>query len=345
MSSLITPATLSVELKPNITSMIVHVRSPSINNMDYNTSRNYELSGKLQRTFETIAMTGEQLPFPPPNNLRNSSYTIDMFVPSVRCHESNATVRSLTANAAYRAILKEGAIGSAQNTLTKNTDYKFFPENMAVFGRQSHYISRIGYYASTSDLIIVDSLTDPNTYVSTDPELWIVLANPPKGFTWTRETFTSPSTLFPLSFFTCVLRNASVEIDVSFSDSVSSVHTKVVQEAEYYSPVGKGISTDQLSVVLAACNFQRFAEAIFDFFEGLVGYHERGGDTGIRWSTTIDQTIFATAKDFANMATTFDSRAEYLDPDAVVQEKNLTAMIEEFSLNASLSLMAIPSYR
>lgn len=52
---------------------------------------------------------------------------------------------------------------------------------MAAFGRQSNYLYRIHYYASTSDLIIVDPLTDLNSYVATDPQLWIVLTNPHKG--------------------------------------------------------------------------------------------------------------------------------------------------------------------
>lgn len=84
------------------------------------------------------------------------------------------------------------------------------------------------------------------------------------------------------------------------------MHTSVIQEADYYSPVGRGSSTSQLSVVFAAGNFERFAEAIFYFVKGLVGYHEGRQESGIRWSSTIDQTIFATAKDFANMATTLD---------------------------------------
>lgn len=68
-----------------------------------------------------------------------------------------------------------------------------------------------------------------------------------------------------------------------------------------------------------------------------------GGRGNRNWTTIIDRTILGTARDFAAMTDAWKS--EGLEDPAGVQDKNLTTLFEEYSLNVTLGLMSLPRYK
>ncbi|PVH94820.1 hypothetical protein DM02DRAFT_675910 [Periconia macrospinosa] len=283
LSSIITPATLSVESKPNMTSLIMPVNVPNINTAwdgEYSTYSFLPTSG-LERLVNLMARTGERVPVSSPGNLRNASYTTEMAIPIIRCYDSNDTVRSLTAKAVYKDLPGPPRIDWSPNNST------FHPENLTleVTSKTTDEGVRIypGYYAT---------IDYPQNNAWLPPDLWIALAKPPEGPVAERMQY-------GVSYYRCSPRNATVAVDIAFVNNVPSIHTEVIQEKEYF-------------------------------------------DTRNDANNTIEQTVFGTAKDFANMTATWGAYATV--DNSTIQEKNLTLLIEEFSMNASLSLMTQPSF-
>jgi uncharacterized membrane protein len=342
ISSLITPATLGVASMPNAWLFTTSVYQPSINNFDFQTSTLYTKWGddsptSLLQMFTIIASTGQLLGPNTPWSSENSSYTVDMVVPLVRCQASSETVRSITAASAYnRAIL---GYELANSTV-------FHPENLTFTVNEGAYIGdgpssfprEIGYYAMKSDGKNSSSVNGLN-------ELWIAIAEiPDEG-----RTTTSSQASNNIGFYTCALRNASVTTHVAFVNSVPTLHATAIQEVEPTIYDNRSwVPLDELSDSYAWANYDTFGDMLFDLLLGFVMRTDLGGGHthSTDWATTIDQTVFATAHDFAALTAAWKGRSPAWEPGNVgPQKKNLTTIIEEFSLNASWSLMSMPKYK
>jgi hypothetical protein len=90
-------------------------------------------------------------------------------------------------------------------------------------------------------------------------------------------------------------------------------------------------------------NYCSFGDLLYSYLLGSVMNLVGEGSYGWNWSTTVDQTILGTAADFSAMTAAWKDGG--LELGATTQNKNLTSLIEDFSLNASLSLMSNSAFK
>lgn len=172
-------------------------------------------------------------------------------------------------------------------------------------------------------------------------ELWIAIAEVSKGkYTWP-STF---PTSYSASFYTCSLRNTSVITDVSFIDNIQTLHAIAIKEMDMATYDDDRVAGNETSANWALDNYQAFGDLLFDLLSGFAMVSEvEDSDIGWNWTTTMDQTVFGTAQNFAAMTAAWKDGG--LEDSDTTRVKNLSAIIEEFSLNASWSLMAMPRYK
>lgn len=336
LSSLITPATLGVDLRPNPTLRTASVYKPRINSFDYDTNKVYSpRSGqptKLSQMFTVIAGTGELSRISAPDSLQNISYTIDLTVPLVRCDISDETVRSLTATAAYnQAIAGLGRIIDTNSSIfhAENLTFTASMSDSSFMQSEKPLQGQIGYYAMLGD----------RTVMANELELWIAIANPPIG----AKIFDYPAP-YSASYYTCALRNASVTTEIDFVDNVQSLQATDIQVTRLSQSDNMTIRGNDSSGDYAIENYHSYGYLLYNLLSGFV--MNEGAEKshyGWNWTTTLDQTIFGTASDFSVMMDAWKDGG--VEEDSATKEKNLITMIEEFSLNASWSLMSMPRYR
>ncbi|KAF2114839.1 hypothetical protein BDV96DRAFT_86392 [Lophiotrema nucula] len=342
LPSLFTPATLGITSKPNTTLHTISVNQPSISNYDWKANKLYAPragdSTKLNQMFTILASTGELARLSPPEGLQNVSYAVDLIVPLVHCQDSNDTVRAWTAAAAFQDAIAglgdyidtESVRPYAQNlTFTATEVSQTYTNDTLVEEHNTTFLGQIGYYAMPGNTSI-----GPNQPGLT-ADIWIALANPARG---------TPAYHFPTytaSFYTCTLRNASVTTNISFVDNVQSLEASDIRGVEFSPITDTEVYGGNDSAVYALENYDSFQSSLYSFLAGVVVNVGNAGSYGWNWSTTVDQTILGTASDFADMTAAWkDGGLE----DTIVQNKNLTTLIEEFSLNASWSLMSMPAF-
>lgn len=344
ISSLVTPATLGVVSKPHTTLQNVIVNQPSISNFDPETNRIYtprsELSTKLKQMFTVLAGTGDMLRLSAPEGLQNVSYTMDLILPVVRCNASNETVRSLTASTAYEVALaqvKDYYVWDASTAVFHEQNLTFtIPgatlKEQNAFENNTTLRGQIGYYAMQSN------------GTEFPQGIWIAIADPPNGLSLLNAT--AP---YSASYYTCTIRNASVTTNVAFMNNIQSLQASAIEEMELSHNYSDSVSGNESSALYAVENYDSFGSTLYTQLSGFVmDYQElnpQGNYKGYswNWSTSVDATTFGTAADFSRMTASWKDQG--LPPDVTVQSKNLTTLIEELSLNASWSLMSMPSFK
>ncbi|KAF2490821.1 hypothetical protein BU16DRAFT_585187 [Lophium mytilinum] len=338
LSALVTPATLGVAPKPNTTLHNLLVNRPSISNFDPDTNEIYDpdvgQSAQLSRVFANLASTGELLHLSPPTGLQNASYALDLIIPIVRCQPSSETVRAWTAAAAFEAATSdpENSLGDrplvpyAQNltyTISANASAKESPSTL--LGGQ------IGYFGMLGNTTITP-------YQGVTGDVWIAIAEPSNG---TRpDDLFDGSARYDASYHTCSLRNASVPTNVTFVNNVQSIQTGTVLELELNQSNQTDVEGNASAPMYGLDNYAVFADLLYTFVEGIVLISIDGDSSiGWVWNTTLDQTILGTAADFSAMTALW--RRGGAELGETPQNRTLTSLIEEFSLNASLSLMSM----
>ena len=289
-----------------------------------------------------LAGTGEISQINAPGNLRNVSYTVDLIVPLVRCRVSDEKVRSLTVASAYDQAMAglEGLVDISNSTIHVQ-NLTFTPYDNVT---QHRFEGQIGYYAlhGDSQIEFLQQNTTGSTYEPDElGELWLAIANPPNG----THGYDYPNP-YGATYYTCTMKNASVTTNVTFVDNIQSLQAINVKEVDMakLSP-DQSASCEEKSPDWALWNYQMYGTLLYDLLSGIVlniGYPE-DGNYGWNWTTTVDQTILGTAEDFSIMTAAWKDGG--LEDSAATQRKNLAMLIEEFSLNASLSLMALPKYK
>jgi hypothetical protein len=337
LSSLITPATLSVTLKPNTTLHAIPVNQPIISTFDYKDNEldiSYLGSRvRLSRMFNILADTGELLWLSAPENLQNISYTVNLIIPLVRCRVSNESVRSWIATAAYKEAtsrykafpaIKSHRVANNSGSYIESLTFTVNGTNPLDEHYEMTWKEQIGYYAMPSNTSMVD-------------EVWIAIST-------RNDTPVGISGSYSAIYYTCALRNASVTTKVAFVNNAPSLQASAIEEVELNNP--KRIF-DGYSPSLFAPFFGSVSNVELKTYDSN-GYSAKGRP---EWNTTLERTVFGSSKDFFKMA---GQMANYLPgwvieggywSNAKVQEKNLAELIEEFSLNASWSLMAIPEFK
>jgi hypothetical protein len=278
--------------------------------------------------FTTLASTGELLHLSPPKGLQNASYNIESIVPIVRCFPSNDSVRTWTATAAYQNALADSQV----------VDFVPHAQNLTYTAKDG-VSGKIGYFGMLGNT----SITPNQAGILAD--VWIAMATPLNG-TSEIDLASDVAAPYSASYYTCTLRNASVNVSITFINNVQSLQTGAVRELDFnLSKVSDGIG-DDTDHVYALENYGNFGYLLYSYLVGVVFIENNQYEnysSGAFWNTTIDQTILGTAMDFSAMMAAW--KYDGLEPGAIAQNRNLTSLIEEFSLNASLSLMSRSAFR
>ena len=300
--------------------------------------------------------------------MQNASYSLNLTVPIVRCLPSNDTVRAWTAAAAYEAVTGSAFAGStvAGTTSVDNSTFVAHVNNLTytVMERTNFtdeetgnwtmvtnkLFGQIGYYGMLGNTTMVPNGTLPG-------DLWIAIANVPNGTTNDNLVFTAlnrtdtefPAIKWDVSYFTCSLWNVSVPTNVTFVDNVQSLQAGPVRMLDFFIGGEEPEYVQETDVALETYN--AFGSVLYGYLLGYVanfievGDSSSGSGSGV-WNTTIDDTILGTAADFSAITMAWQLRGyRFYELGATVQKKNLTTLIEDLSLNASLSLMSNPIFK
>lgn len=308
------------------------VNRPAISNFDPDANQIYSPrsgdSATLSRDFNISALTGELLHFSAPGKLQNASYNLEIVVPIVRCFPSNSTIRAWTAASAFQDLLE------GQTVLENAT---FYPESLTFVSKEASEFQYIGYHGLYGNT----SITPHQPGFPAD--LWITIINAPIGTTIDDlDNFINP-TQFSASFYTCSLRNASIDVDFTFVDNVQSLHIAAIHELEFDQSDTRDVKGNDSSPIYAFENYSSFISLLYGQLLGTVSIGGNNESFGWTWHTNIDRTIFGTAADFSAMMDAWKDGG--IERGAVVQDKNLTTLIEEFSVNASLNLGSRSTFR
>lgn len=319
--------------KPDTALRTVPVYRPSIGTNDSLRVYNENLF-RFVRHFNGLAATGE-LPQPStPAGLQNISYTLDLNIPIVRCEVSNDAVRTQIAASAFEANTQAGPYAEIADftSPTRNAQdltstrigqlhkyYNGHPPGANVTWRQQY-----NYYAMLGNTSDADD-------TRTAFDLWLAISTGSKS---------SVANIVPeTDYYTCSVRNASLTTSLAFIDSPSSISIGAVKE-QAYSGV-QNSSYGQIAKSSGVITYGMFGYWLYNLLLGSVttsvlsfdSNHGSSEEFSTYPNTTADQTIFAAASDFAGM----------ISNQGYPQNHNLTTLIEDFSVNASLGLMSIPS--
>jgi hypothetical protein len=349
LSVIVTPATLGVASKSNETSFSALVYRPAISNFDLETNKVYSpregVPGDLVRTLNILASTGEILRLDPPLGLRNVSYKLDIIIPIVRCLPSNETIRNWTAASAFEEVARdEGLVSGFKHQYTQNLAFEA-PETDFDTNRPTTSLVRgmIGYYGMLGNTSVTPNRSSP-------ADLWVAVTTPTNASRADNRmiydldlNINETLALYSTNYFTCTLRNASAITNISFVDNVQAVRVEQLQEVDFNSSDADSVSGSDDSPMYAFDNYDVYMGLLYEHLTGFVAdYGVINSSFGWNWTTSIDQTVFRTADDFHAMTAAWKDGG--LDPGQLAQNKSLPTLIEEFSLNASLSLMSLKPY-
>lgn len=334
---------------------MVGVNQPTISSFDDSGVEFNYGSPRLLKMFTRLASTGEMEPIDKPEGLQNSTYNVPITVPVARCNVSDEITREGIASAVHDASLyetwlapkyKDDLIPYTYKNISTN-DTTFHLQNLTIDIPQNLFdkvsiVGKVGFFTRL-------------TYGGNDaqpPEIWIAIANPPEEIMHapklegTIPMTTSWSSPYTASYYTCRLRNASVDTTISFTNNVQSVKTSILHEEDLRAPFD-----DDLFAISSFNRYLSWFGLIYDQLDGFTMVsaipppreegHQEWASSLLNSSTSNG--ILGTAKDYAAMNDAWSPQIRFPDPS--IQDKNLTTLIEEFALNASLSLMAIPELK
>ncbi|PVI01566.1 hypothetical protein DM02DRAFT_613589 [Periconia macrospinosa] len=182
-----------------------------------------------------------------------------------------------------------------------------------------------------------------------------------------KEDFTDTAPMLPytMSYYTCRLRNASVNTAISINNNVQSIETSILREedvvvwwnggAEYRGDWRNKADNyfhwyNYLDDQTRGAVVYTYTESNFQTSNGspVAGKNSGWGGPDESKRPKMDPIILGAAKDYQAMRKRWlhDPHPQSFPsvPNEWKKDKNLTALIEEFSLNASLSLMSDPEF-
>jgi hypothetical protein len=157
------------------------------------------------------------------------------------------------------------------------------------------------------------------------------------------ETTTRPRRFINASYYTCSVLNASVPTNVSFVNNEQSLQIGPISILDYSSDPDNSLALE---------TYSSFAQLLQRYLLGYAVYimdttrNDPFGGIHEDSNTSIQDTVLGTAADFAAVIRAWQIDGHRMNEigQTVQNNKNLTTLIEEFSLNASLSLMSNPIF-
>jgi hypothetical protein len=278
---------------------------------------------------EVMTRTGQRPLISAPGNLQNISYTANLIVPLVRCHASDDETRSKIASAAFDSWARTN---SDLRTPVTNTS-EIHEQNLTFTTSEESVVGEILYYSTTTSSMQKRDVSNIHT-------LWIAIAN-----TSTSRSGEIPQFAYNVDYYNCSLFNATVTTKLAFVNDIQSLQVINVEEMDELPDWNSTAAHLNISRINALQKYNTFARYLFSRLDGLVFRTTDIYATHVNtttWNTVVDQTIFAQAKDFSDMAANyFIGLVDQRDLEAI-SDKNLITMFEDFALNASLALMSNP---
>jgi hypothetical protein len=362
ISTLITPATLSVILQQQLNYTLQElpqlVIATTTSNMSVDSrfiSYSHEAadgpSAMLTRLVQAVASTGSVLPFSTPNQVANVSWTINSTGPLLKCNPSNQSVKQQTARGAFMYLLEGRDLYSAEwanKTTLRDSDGIIVETDDSTLswsadaGDRHTYGYRhgqIGYFGMSPGSPAPEPDVEPapdwwnataNMYqVKITPEVWIAYADMVDG---------KPRA----SYLTCTLWNTSLSTTISYTNGVRQID----QQPPIYLNTLENPPTDSSVLVVGLQIAQCFAYFIAIAMYLIDGVDWSSPTKTIRPDSLILQSSLVDATDFDSIAASLNSSRIILggNPD-VVPTKNLSTLIEEFSLNVTMSMLSSSAYR
>ena len=348
IASLVTPATLSVNLILRHHSLMTNV--PALNISDPNQAHRYAYATSshdaanprletflrprtiLTRLGVAAGTTGEILQIPPV--FTNATYKLQFFGPVVKCEDANASIAKHVQDAVERSkYIKDGSI-----TMVQNSYFAMIPD-----------LSSAGL-VSNAGVVQVTNHSDTKSATSGSNQLWL-------GFSRNEADSSGAIHTHP-HYLHCQLYNASYEVDFSFNQGVQSLqlknNLKPLNAIDY--PSGPS-ETDKAQMHMA---YTAMMWVLSDQLTGSISFYSNtsaktNSDSDI-WSeitSDIQETALLGSSDLqsffdynANLypskkgtkkGKVSDQRAEDI---ALAQNRTLDVLIEELSTNITLSLLS-----
>lgn len=348
IASLITPATLSVDLILRDHSLIVQV--PSLNISDPNQAHRYAYATAskdasdprletylrprtiLNRLAEATGTTGEILQIPPV--FVNATYELQFFGPTVKCNDANKSVTEQIVAAIDRSkSIKDSSIEEIQNS------YFAMVPDLSVNGTKSQ-----------EGVVQAANHSDTSSAMHGSNQLWL-------GFSRNQVGVDGKIQVRP-HYLQCSLYNTSYHVNFSFVQGAQSLKllnaSKPLNAIDY--PNGPSES-DKAQMNMA---YTSFMWVLSDQLTGSIAFYrnisKESNPKGEIWSeitSNIQNTALLGSSDLqsffdfnANLypskkgtkkGKVSDQRAEDI---ALAQNRTLDVLIEELSSNITLSLMS-----
>lgn len=348
IASLVTPATLSVDLVLKDHSLMAQV--PSLNISDPNQAHRYAYATAskdasnprletflrprtiLARLAEAAGTTGEILQIPPV--FTNATYEIQFFGPVIKCNDANGSVEKQIEAAVKRSkFLKDNSTVEIQNSY-----YAMVPD-LSASGIKSH-----------SGVVQVANHSDTNSAAHGSNQLWLGFAKNQKGL--------DGKVVVRPHYLQCSLFNTSYNVEFSFVQGAQSLKLKNGLEPLNAIDYPNGPSeSDKAQMEMA---YTAFMWTLSDQLTGSIAFYKNISKTSDSdkevWSeisSDIQNTALLGSSDlqsFFDFNTNLfpskkgtkkgkvsDQRAEDI---ALAQNRTLDVLIEELSSNITLSLMS-----
>ena len=346
IASLVTPATLSVNLILKDHSLMAGV--PSLNISDPNQAHRYAYATAskdtadprlvtylrprtiLTRLAEAAGTTGEILQIPPV--FVNATYELQFFGPVVKCNDANGSIAKQIGAAVERSkSLKDNSIKEIQNS------YFAMVPDLSVSGIKSQ-----------SGVIQAANHSDTNSAAHGSNELWL-------GFSRNQMSLDGQVQARP-HYLQCSLYNTSYNVEFSFVQGGQSL--KLKNDLKPLNPINYPSGTSESDEAQMEMAYTAFMWALSDQLTGSIAFYSNMSTNSQSevWSeitSNIQNTALLGSSDlqsffdfntnlFASKQGTkkgkvSDQRAEDI---ALAQNRTLDVLIEELSSNITLSLMS-----
>ncbi|KAF2137403.1 uncharacterized protein K452DRAFT_341160 [Aplosporella prunicola CBS 121167] len=305
-----------------------------------------DISPRFGKLILSTATTGQQFAISQPFSNANSNYLVDFYAPRIKCDKSSADVAYNMTVAAAR--YQPGSGYGYYNTSKMNfTKLEYFQSD---FG----YYRQIGYFA----IIPFRDVFNVNKISNTKEEgLWIKTSNIKEeefGFNSgesnelnivIRDHDPDTNATVP-KFITCQLWNASWTVNITFRDNVQNVQVMGVEllnrttlQLRSWDPSLPSSLGYNMNQALYTAYFLGIAKNLLGYIIGIMS-PPRG--TFLSYGSDIQKTVLAGSTEYVAM---MRNKGDEWNVSLQESHKPLAAMIEEFSQNVTLNMMADNYFR
>ncbi|CAG8953251.1 hypothetical protein HYFRA_00003454 [Hymenoscyphus fraxineus] len=356
IASLFPPATLSVVRGQAVNVTEVEALNVALQNSEfvsfYDPFGKYSTAQNFQKMVSGIAVTGDLPPLVIPENLEpgNVTYQLNNYLPLLRCNPASEAVKTTFTNLLVETRGNDGPFPEFNETnnatsllaLDEHLDWSYFDAS-----RGLNVTGGIGYFgvipynmlhdnsSSTAALWNTSQRSDIGS-LDTLGQIWIAIANYDGG---KKE----------VEFINCELYNASLGLNVTFVNDVSTVQ---IDRREWLEPINLA-SMNTLGAPPDLLSYSIFFVEVCSYLMGTFGWSKvaaNGGNMSVE--STADFVVHTNELMSTNLI--FHSQLnnmrsaimeiigeewlEYVPYD--IQNISLSALVEEFALNSTLGALS-----